>query len=583
MNEFKDVYEVITKEEEAYNLPIEPIAGWSWNMKKHIQVSALYLNSQFEQDNENRTKRPNKNIIRPIINIQKRTEGFDVKDIEIYIDNADEYYKSFLVQKYHDHWALENEMDTFIDEVVESYVDYGGVLVKKTKGLRPEVVNLQSLAFCDQTNILSGTFGIKHFFSVPELREMAGVWDKKQMELVILKSRNEKQQDKDNIASKTPGKYIEVYEVHGSFPDSWVDGDSDEYSSQIHVCTFYKDDNQNKHGVSLFRKREPKLPFKFLARDKIFGRALGMGGIEELFEAQVWTNYAEKRMMEMLDTASQILYKTTDQAFAKRNKMAELQNGEILVLREGADIGQIDTAPRNIAVFKDSEFGYAEHARQMGGASEVSLGDQPNAGTPFKSVEAQLFENNSLHKYRQGKIAVFMDEIYRDWLIPGFAKEITNGIKFLSELSIGEIQDLAEKVSQSVANNFAINQILDGLDYNPEEVALKKERAKQDFVAGGRKRFIEILKGELEDVPLKVVTNIAGKQKNLSAITDKMVNVIRQIIATPQIRQDPELLKWVNGILEYSGLNTLGLSPAPAPEGSQSTEPLKELALPSPA
>ena len=35
-------------------------------------------------------------FIIPILNIQFRTEGFDVKDIELYVDKPDEYFKSLV-------------------------------------------------------------------------------------------------------------------------------------------------------------------------------------------------------------------------------------------------------------------------------------------------------------------------------------------------------------------------------------------------------------------------------------------------------------------------------------------------------
>ena len=149
------IYDYVTEQESGFKNPIILEEGWWWNFKEHVRKSYLYKNSQFERENEKRDKRPFKNVIRPILNIQYRTEGFDVKDIEIYVDNPETYYKSFLVQKFHDKWALRNEIDTFIDELVESYVDYGGVLVKNVKGVRPEVVDLRTLAFCDQTDLMS--------------------------------------------------------------------------------------------------------------------------------------------------------------------------------------------------------------------------------------------------------------------------------------------------------------------------------------------------------------------------------------------------------------------------------------------
>ena len=556
MSEIKSIFEFAVQEETAYKLPIEPVEGWSWSMPSHLRRSTLYKNSQFEEKNDYRNKRPFKNIIRPILNVQYRTEGFDVKDIVPYVDNEDNYYKSFLVKKFHDKWAIENQIDTFIDNVVESYIDYGGVLVKDGEEL--EVVNLLSIAFADQTDILSGAFAIKHYFTPSQLREMSA-WDKEMVEIAILKAETSKRQQKDNIASKTPTKYIEVYEIHGSFPDEWIKGEKEKYSQQIHIISFYQDDDGQKKGLSFFSKKEPKLPFKFLARDKIFGRALGFGGIEELFESQAWTNYSEIRIMEILDIASKIIYKTTDKALANRNKTTEMDNGEILFVQEGRDIGQLDTSPRNLQVFTNALNEWNLHAKEMGGASDIFLGRQPSAGTPFKSLESQIIEAKSLHIYRQGKLAVFMEEIYRDWVIPRIAKEIVKENKFLAELSVDELQEIADKIVTSQANKFVKEKILSGELVLPEDVEQEKLKIKDSFLKGGRKKFISILKDEFKEEELNVSVNIAGKQKDLAGITDKWTNILRQILSAPQVLDDPRMLKILNKLIESSGMSPLDI------------------------
>ena len=168
----KDIYTFVIEEEAGFKKPIHLSDGWWWNFRDHVRRSYLLKNTQFTKKNENREWRPFKNIIRPILNIQYRTEGFDVKDIEIFVNNAKNYFKSFLVRKFHFVWALENAVDTFIDDMVESYVDYGGVLVKNVDNVTPEVVDLSTIAFCDQTSFLAGPFAIKDFFSPNELRDM---------------------------------------------------------------------------------------------------------------------------------------------------------------------------------------------------------------------------------------------------------------------------------------------------------------------------------------------------------------------------------------------------------------------------
>lgn len=587
-----DIFSFVIEEEAGFTKDINLDDEWYWNFKNHIRRSFLYKNSQFSDKNSDRKNRPFKNIIRPILNIHYRTEGFDVKDVEIYVDNPDTYYKSFLIKKFYQRWALEQQLDTFIDELVESYVDYGGVLVKNVKGARPEVVNLRTLAFCDQTDILSGAFAIKHYFSASQLRDMAKVgWGNTDnnatvdIETLISKAEYHKQQDKQDAQSETPSPYIEVYEVHGTFPSSFIGGESDKHENQIHIIAFQNDTEGKKIGVTLFANREPVLPFKFLARDNVQGRALGFGAIEELFEAQVWTNFSEIANLGMLKIASKTFFKTTDPKFKNKNNIADAENGQVFDLQNGADFAQVDNYPRNSAVFEKSVEKWEEHANVMGAASDLFLGQQPTAGTPFKSVETQLVEGKSLHRWRQGKIATFVDEIHRDWIIPYIAKELSKGQKFLAELSSDEIIFVADKLVENQARKYFVDKMFSGQVVTPEEMDFFKEQVRSTFEKGGSKRFLEILKKEMDGEKLDVRTNIAGKQKNLDLMTDKVVNILRQFIATPQIRQDPEMIKLLNTILESSGLSPIMFGPHLSPaqpqqaqqQGQGGTQPLKDL------
>ena len=100
-----------------------------------------------------------------------------------------------------------------------------------------------------------------------------------------------------------------------------------------------------------------------------------------------------------------------------------------------------------------------------------------------------------------------------------------------------------------------IEKILNGELIQPQETEQFKLQAREGFLKGGNKKFIEILKDELKDAPIKVKTNIVNKQKNLALLTDKVVNVLRQFIATPAIGQDPEMIK----LLAYAGLKYIFL------------------------
>jgi len=309
---------------------------------------------------------------------------------------------------------------------------------------------------------------------------------------------------------------------------------------------------------------------------------LGLGGAEELFEPQVWTNYDLIRMKGMLDAASKILYKTTDPNFVNRNKLDNTDNEEVLTLEEGRDIAQIDNFPRSLSLFDRSLAQWEQHAQQLASATEPLLGETPPSGTPFKSIERLVIEGKSMHEYRKSQISFFLDEVYKDWIIPHIAKEITKGTDFLADLDSEELSQVTKAIVNNRVNNFVKERVLNGELVFPEEIETQKNKVRQDFAQGGSKKYVKILAGEMKDAPLSVRVNIAGKQKDLSSVVDKFVNVFRQLIATPQILDDPRFAGLFNKILEASGISPFDFAfagGAPrAIEPARTTEPIKGLA-----
>src|SRR3990167_1676577 len=203
------IYEFIIQNEQAFRTDKVPLASnWrTWNMFDHVDRSYQLKNSQFYLGNQDYT-RPFNNIILPIANVNYRTEGFDVKDAQIYVDNAENYHKSFLARKFHNWWAIENNIDTAIDESVESYFDYGLTLVKNVNEARPEVIQLQQIAFCDQTDIMSGPICLKHHYGINELLDFKGKWKAEEIDKTILMAR--KSRDVELVKTKLVLPYLKA-------------------------------------------------------------------------------------------------------------------------------------------------------------------------------------------------------------------------------------------------------------------------------------------------------------------------------------------------------------------------------------
>lgn len=568
MVHYNSIYDYIKGQIAAYNshAGIELPGGWTWSMKETLDTGYLYLHSQLKTGKDD--FKPVKNIVRPIINLQKFTEDVELKDVDIYVDDPDGYHLSFLVKKYHDDvFVRENDMDTFIDELNASRIEAGAGLSKKLNKARPEVVPLLSIAFCDQTDLLSGPIGIRHHFSPDQLKDMEqfGWGDSKNGATIsvddLIRLSREEKTDADGKITKTPGRYIELFEVHGNLPATFANPHASDtaYETRIFIVGFYqpKDetDPQKRAGVILYTAPEEELPFKLTKRDPVYGRALGFGGVEELFDAQVWTTYDMIRKQDMLDAAAKTILKTTDPAVLVRNKVREMDNLDVIELAPGTDISQVDTFPRNMSLFTQSLEEWENHAQQIGAATEAVLGQSPTANTAFKLQQQVIKQGLGLHEWRQGQFAKHLEEIYTDWIIPHIQKKICEGATFLSELSLDEMQYVVENIVTNMANERAIAMVIAGEEPTQEEIDLFKELVRGEFKKKGNKHFIEIVRGEFRRKPFKVKVSVKGKSKDLGAHADGLVNVFRQIIANPAVLQIPAIGKIFNSIIESSGLD----------------------------
>src|SRR3990167_3563815 len=221
----------------------------------------------------------------------------------------------------------------------------------------------------------------------------------------------------------------------------------------------------------------------------------------------------------------------------------------------------------------------------MGAATESIMGEQPSAGTPFKLQELITQTSLGLHTHRMGKYAVFVEGIYRDWIIPKIVKELNSGQEWLSELSADEMKWVLDRLVENETNNMVKELVLSGQIPTQELIDAHKAHAREQFLKGGNKKFLEVFKNEFKNAPLNVRINIRGKQKDLVSTTDKMVNVFRTIMANPQgfiqMMQIPAMAKTFSELIEFSGLspmdfnNLVPMQPQAIPAGA--TAPLQEL------
>ena len=585
-----DKFAYITSEENNWKTARVPLTrNKDWSMFEHIERCTAVANGWYFSG-KNDGNRPYDDIVTPIINVAFRSEGFDVKDIVPYVNDAQEYYKSFLIQKVHPRWARDNELDTFIDDVVETSIIYDLVLVKNVNNARPEVVDLKTLAFCDQTDVMAGPICIKHQYTPAEMVDFKGKWNSDKVDLAITLAVAEIEV---SIAGdrkvKTPGKYVEVYELRGSLPAVWLDptAPKDTYVPQMQVVCYYNDKDGVKQGITLYEGKDKKLSdnFKALKIDRIRskGRACGRSVVESLFEPQVWNNYSAIKIKALLDSALNVFI--TDSEEVGNQKLSELKTNTIIKQEKGASTQLLNAPLQNLTAFTNQQQKLTTDARIIGSASEGALGVAPASGTPFALQNLVVQQGQGLHEYRQGKIATFFaDVLYRDWILSYLVADMNQGKKFSEELTLDEMIEVSDTIATNQANKVIIQKMFNGEVVTQENKDLLVNFYKDGFKKGGNRKFFKILKGELKDIPMDVYVNIVGKQKNLSQNADKLSNLIMNMVkfGVPF----SALAKPFNELLEDSGLSPIDFTQitAPAQQSQQNAQnPQQPQQMPPPA
>ena len=564
----EDIFSYITREETSYRTrEIQVAENWHWNMSNHLSTSFHFKHGKYlNSSNDLATKQPFNNIILPILEFRYAAEDRDVKDIIFETEDPEKQHLSFLIKKYWDDvFTVNNNLDDFIDNAIEEKVDFGGCLIKKGMDAVPEVIPLQDIAFCDQTDILGGPIGFKFNFSPEALKRKAKLgWGDMDnganttIDTLITIASVEKDAANTNDAgnkNQTTGKNIEVYVVRGTLPSAYLKGDDmDTLVNQVQVVAFYTDE-KGRHGVTLYKSEEKESVLKFHAPKKVHGRALGWGGVEALLDPQIWANFAEIHKNNLLKSASKNRLFTDDANFVNRNKVRDMENDEITTIDKESRYGirQIPVGTVNIQLFDRRTQELEAHAQKLAGVSDPLLGKQPPAGTPFRLQQQVVFEGKKPHERTAGKFDKFLEEIINDWTIPHIVREITQGTTFLSELSSEEMEYILKKVPR---NRAVKRQWKDVLSKKiPGDLALYEEIEKRNLLQNGNKQLLKILKDEFKNVKMKVKVRVSSKQKDMAGFVDKLTNVLQWYGSVPpEVKADPTVQHLLNQIVEASGL-----------------------------
>lgn len=553
VNSIKDGYE---------NGTIELVDGLEFSQKATIKRIEYILNSKYESGDFDARgkKKPYFNTSKFRLNIAIRATDFDTKDIQVVgEDTAENYVRAMILREELRDWMDEVNFAKTLNDMGTVRASHGGVLIKRVikDGQLHIEVPVWKNTVTDPTDIKNSTKMEKHYLNMVQLQEKKGVWKYLEDEWDEI----QKAFKKVNGKKFTSSDKVCVLEIEGQFPVSYLEyeGESDlneDYSLQRHIVLCGEDEVPL---CCLHSEEKKESDYKYLPWFTVAGRSLGVGVIEDGFEAQLAMNDIAIRQKQILEYVSKIVYKTDDTTLANNN-LLDADNGHIVQLAEGKDISLLNSTPNSFPILTELVSQWDSQYERVSSTFDAVSGESMPSGTPFRAVAIQNQEASSLFQYRKEEFGIFIEEIMNDWVLPFLAKKINREHILRSEnFSPEELAAIDEAFKVTRANEQVIEAALNGKVTTWEEYQDMKAGLGQVISATNKSRFLEVPKDYFKDFKGKVKVITTGEQVNKAVVFESISNIIALVGQNPAILQDPVLSKLFGKIVEMAGI---GISPA---------------------
>jgi hypothetical protein len=568
------IYQFVKKQRDEYrSQTIEITEGYDFSQYETLRTIELYHNSKFLTSNKDTLKRekPFYNITKFRVNVATRATDLDTKNVKVFSDDPGEYVASFLLTLKNRNWMKQSAFAVFLNRLGHVRAKYGGVLVKKTEqdgDIALHIMQWRNM-ITDQVDIMAGVKIERHYYTPSDLKtNVPKNWNNIDDAIdAAKKSQEASAANSPSNKNRTPGSYIEVFEVHGVLPTCYLAGtgdyakdygSEDEYERQMHVVVLDESNKDNVEGVTLFADIEDEDPYKYLAYEEVEGRGLGVGVVEDLFEAQVWTNYSVKQKKDLLDLAGKIIYQTTDQSLAARNVLTDLEQGSIVTTAMNTSITQVSNVPTGLGGLAQLMSDWNEQAENATSTYPAILGQTPPHGTAFRLQAGLVNEASALFEYRRQEAGLFVQEIYRDWVLPFLVKQMKSAKEVVAELDPDELQMLSDKVAEHEALKFIKEQVLTGKKrdpVHPQDIEAIKQAVKAHTIAKGNRHSFNDFAGLFDNWEGSIDVDTTGEQKDQREALSTLFQIFGAVAANPQILQDPTMAKIFNEIVETAGMS----------------------------
>lgn len=497
----------------------------------------FYSNSEYyrTRKGKNAPRVPFFNVVNYRVAVAQRATDLDTKDIQVTADEPKFFNVSRLYQKDLYQWMKDVNFGQFLNEFGNTRPKYGHVIIKRVKdseyGIRLEV--------CDWRNIITDGADIskrvveRHFMDIEDLESKSGIWDN--LDIAI-----------DEAMGSEDGCAI-VYEAHGLF-----DVGTKQKPNYKRVFSYVLSD-----GTVLFQQDEKlkDFPYKDLAWEKVNGR-IGRGVVEDGFQSQQWTNDVVIKEHEMIELSAKRVFLTNSGRLA--GNMMNIENGLMVQVNDDDFVRPIEFTNPSFQQAQSIKEQWDDQYNKVANSFGAITGETMPSNTPFRTTAILNSEANNHFDYKKEDAALFLQEVFYDWVLPAIGSKMNKAHIINAEFSSDELMQLDEAFATEQANKQLINAVLNGKIKTATDYENSINTFKELVMVSGERRFIDVPEGYYKDFKPKISVIITNEARNKAVVLESISSILTQVANAPQLLEDPTLYQLFAKAVELSGA---GISP----------------------
>ena len=510
--------------------------NYVFSQPETLAIVDLYMASQFEKgkfDTEGQRK-VFLNKVRFIRDVSRMRTDIDVKNYVFNPDTYEDIWGTYLMQKKFKIWTREQYFGETLNRLQDDFATYGTAVTKKV-GDEVYRVPIKNLINTQDAETLEeaaecGYVIEKHKMTRYEMEEMKH-WD---------------------VADLDYDKEYEVYERYSMIPESVLkgktSGDSAKEKRVLAMQILIPDvaEGQDKEGGKIvFMEKVDGIPYQDVFWEKVDGRWLGRGPVENELEAQVAANMTANLRRRALLWSSKKLFQTASEEVAK-NLVKDVKDGEVLYVGNNGTIAPVAMETRNMAEFSADEAVWNDNSQKTSFTFEVATGESMPSGTPFRLGVVLSQAVDSFFNLKKEQFGLFLKRSFYEQIVPIFMEDVGEHSLAFAQTESG-VDLLRMAMTEHFTQKEITKQLIAGQLPEPEMI---KANVEQQLVKSPY-MFVDIPEGFYKTLKYHMELDITDEATDTRTEIETLTTLY-QVMAQ---KGDPRAEKIVDMILAKTGKN----------------------------